>query len=94
MFSAVTMFTGCLLVGIMDASSTSLVIDQLPLYAGKMMSLQRVVTQVGSTIGSGLGGSILTLSSYNSMYLVLGIFGVASAMVFRWITIDASFEIG
>ncbi len=92
MFSAVIMFVGCLLVGIMDASSTSLVIDQLPLYAGIMMSLQRVVTQLGSTIGSGLGGTILTLSSYNSMYLVLGVFGVASAIVFHWVTSDTLFE--
>jgi MFS family permease len=80
----------CLLVGMMDASSTSLIIEQLPLYAGIMMSLQRVVTQVGSSIGSGLGGAILTFSSYKSMFLILGVFGIASAMVFHWFTIDPS----
>ena len=80
----------CLLVGMMDASSTSLIIEQLPLYAGIMMSLQRVVTQVGSSIGSGLGGAILTFSSYESMFLILGVFGIASAMVFHWYTIDTS----
>jgi len=90
MFSVGIFFVGCLLVGIMDASSTSLVIDQLPLYAGIMMSLQRVVTQVGSTLGSGLGGAILTFSGYNLMFLILGVFGVASAMVFHWFTVDAS----
>ena len=91
MFSAGILFVGCLLVGIMDASSTSLVIDQLPLYAGIMMSLQRVVTQVGSTLGSGLGGAILTFSGYNLMFLMLGFFGIASAMVFYWFTVDASY---
>jgi len=80
----------CLLVGMMDASSTSLIIEQLPLYAGIMMSLQRAVTQVGSSIGSGLGGAILIFSGYKSMFLILGVFGIASAMVFHWFTIDHS----
>ena len=89
-FSAGLMCVACLLVGMMDASSTSLIIEQLPLYAGIMMSLQRVVTQVGSSIGSGLGGAILILFSYKSMFLILGVFGVASALLFHWLTIDAS----
>lgn len=88
--SAGLMCVACFLVGMMDASSTSLVIEQLPLYSAIMMSLQRVVTQVGSSIGSGLGGAILTFSSYKSMYLILGVFGIASAMVFHWFTVDAS----
>jgi predicted MFS family arabinose efflux permease len=90
MLSVGLMCTVCFLVGVMDASSTSLIIEQLPLYAGIMMSLQRAVTQVGGSIGSGLGGAILTFSSYNSMYLILGVFGMASAMVFHWLTIDPS----
>jgi len=80
----------CFLVGVMDASSTSLIIEQLPLYAGIMMSLQRAVTQVGGSIGSGLGGAILTISSYKSMFLILGLFGIVSALVFQWFTIDPS----
>jgi predicted MFS family arabinose efflux permease len=88
--SAGLLYTICLLVGMMDASSTSLIIEQLPLYAGIMMSLQRVVTQVGGSIGSGLGGAILTFSSYNSMFLVVGVFGIASAIVFHWFTIDST----
>jgi predicted MFS family arabinose efflux permease len=55
-----------------------------------MMSLQRAVTQVGSSIGSGLGGAILTFSSYQLMFLILGVFGIASAMVFHWFTNDPS----
>ncbi len=90
MLSVGVFFVGCLLVGVMDASSTSLVIDQLPLYAGIMMSLQRVVTQVGSSLGSGLGGAILAFSGYNLMFSMLGVFGIASAMVFHWFTVDTS----
>ena len=87
-FSAGVMCVACFLVGLMDASSTSLIIEQVPLYAGIMMSLQRVVTQMGSSIGSGLGGAVLTFSSYNSMFVLLGFFGVASALVFHLFTMD------
>jgi len=80
----------CFLVGVMDASSTSLIIEQLPLYAGIMMSLQRVVTQVGSSIGSGFGGVILTFFNYRIMFLIIGIFGIASAIVFQWFASNLS----
>jgi DHA1 family inner membrane transport protein len=88
--SAGLLYAICFLVGVMDASSTSLIIEQLPLYSGIMMSLQRVVTQVGGTVGSGLGGAILTFSSYNSMFLVVGVFGIASAIVYKWFTVDSA----
>jgi DHA1 family inner membrane transport protein len=78
------------LMGVMDASSTGLILEQLPLYAGIMMSLQRAVNQAGGSIGSGLGGAILTFSSYNSMFLVVGVFGIVSAIVFHWFTIDST----
>ena len=78
----------CFLVGVMDASSTSQIIEQVPPYAGIMMSLQRAVTQVGYSIGSGIGGMILTFSNYPSMYAILGLFGVVSAIVFHWLTKD------
>lgn len=90
MLSAGLLCVSCFLVGMMDASSTSLIIEQIPLYGGIMMSLQRVVVQVGNSIGSGLGGAILTFSSYNSMFLTLGIFGAVSALVFQLFTIDVS----
>jgi len=80
----------CLSMGMMDASSTSLIIEQLPLYAGIMMSLQRAVTQTGGSIGSGLGGAILTLSNYSTMFTILGVFGITSAVVFYWFTVDKS----
>jgi DHA1 family purine base/nucleoside efflux pump-like MFS transporter len=80
----------CYLVGTMDASSTSLILEQIPLYAGVMMSFQRVVSMVGASIGSGVGGVILTFSSFQLMFLVLGVFGVASAFVFHWLTVDSS----
>jgi predicted MFS family arabinose efflux permease len=79
---------GCLLVGMMDAASTSLIIEQLPSYAGVMMSLSRAVTQVGFSLGSGLGGVFLLLYGYQDMFLLLGSLAIASALVFQFFTID------
>jgi len=79
---------GCLFVGIMDAASTSLIIEQLPAYTGVMMSLSRAVTQLGFSVGSGLGGVFLLLYGYQNMFLLLGTFAVASAILFHLFTID------
>jgi predicted MFS family arabinose efflux permease len=78
----------CLLVGIMDTASTSLILEQLPLYAGTMMSLSRVATQIGFSLGSGLGGMFLMLYSYRKMFSILGALGLASALVFHFLTDD------
>ena len=80
----------CYSVGTMDASSTGLILDQVPLYVGIMVSFQQVFYLVGSTIGSGVGGAILTLSSFQLMFMILGTFGVLSALVFHWLTLDPS----
>jgi predicted MFS family arabinose efflux permease len=80
----------CLLVGMMDAASTSFIVEQLPAYTGVMMSLSRAVNQVGFSIGSGLGGVFLLLYGYQDMFLLLGTLAIASALVFRFFTIDPS----
>ena len=88
MLSGGFLCVGCLLVGIMDAASTSLIIEQLPAYTGVMMSLSRAVTQLGFSVGSGLGGVFLLLYGYQNMFLLLGSFAVASAILFQFFTID------
>ncbi len=78
----------CLMVGIMDAASTSYIVEQLPAYAGVMVSLSRAVTQFGFSVGSSLGGVFLLLFGYQDMFLLLGTFAIASAIVFHFFTID------
>ncbi len=82
----------CLLGGMMDAASTNLIMEQLPQFAGTMMSLSRAVTQVGFSIGAGLGGSLLLLHGYQRMFLALGALALASAVVFRFYTHDRTPE--
>jgi uncharacterized membrane protein YfcA len=60
------------------------------MYVGIMVSFQQVFYLVGSTIGSGVGGALLTYSSFQLMFTALGIFGILSAFVFQWLTVDSS----
>jgi predicted MFS family arabinose efflux permease len=90
LFSVALVCVLCYSVGTVDASSTGLILDQVPLYVGVMVSFQQVFYLVGSTIGSGVGGAILTFSSFQIMFMVLGVFGIMSALVFQWLTVDPS----
>ncbi len=54
------------------------------------MSLSRAVTQFGFSVGSGFGGMFLLLYGYQDMFLILGAFSIASAIVFHYFTIDPS----
>ena len=80
----------CLLVSWMDTSSTDLVIEQDPKYPGIMMSMQRVSSNLGSSIGAGLGGLIILTYGYFHMFLVLGAFAILSAIMFYFFTVDPS----
>lgn len=81
------LFVACFCIGLMDTASTSLVMDQVPQHTGTMMSLQRAVTQIGFSIGSGAGGEILLqYGDYAMVFLVLGSLAVVAAIVFEFAT--------
>lgn len=79
----------CLLAGMMDTASTSLIMEQLPQFAGTMMSLSRAVTQVGFSIGAGLGGTLLLLYGYQKMFVAIGALALASAVVYHFFIEDS-----
>jgi len=88
LISATVVCLGWFLLGVRDTAATSLLIEQLPLYTGIMMSLNRAVTQVGFSVGSGFGGVLLLLYDYKLMFVGLGALGILSAIVFQWLTLD------
>ena len=90
LISATVVCLGWFLLGVRDTAATSLIIEQLPLYTGIMMSLNRAVTQVGFSVGSGLGGMLLVFYDYKLMFVGLGVLGILSAIVFQWLTLDPS----
>jgi len=78
----------CFLVGMMDSASTSFIVEQLPAYTGIMVSLSRALTQVGFSVGSGLGGVFLILYGYQDVFLLLGSLAFASSIMFHFFTRD------
>jgi predicted MFS family arabinose efflux permease len=73
--------------GVRYAAYNSIALEQVPDYRGSMMSLSQVTQDLGSFIGTGIGGVILVLASYD----VLGVLGAASIMaslIFHLFVVD------
>ncbi|MHC4464502.1 MAG: MFS transporter [Planctomycetota bacterium] len=73
--------------GMRYAAYNSIALEQVPDYRGSMMSLSQVTQDLGSFIGTGIGGAILVFASYD----VLGILGVASiiaSLIFHLFVVD------
>lgn len=67
-------------------SGDTLTLDQVPEYRGTLMSLNVVARNLGATLGGLLGGSLLLFTNYNFFGVVMGMIGVASAVVYRLFT--------
>jgi DHA1 family inner membrane transport protein len=86
---SVTLALVCLVfVGLGDSASNSLILEQVPMYRGTMMSTWSAATSLGATLGAGLGGMLLLQYDYSVLGFVLGGLGVLSALIYRVITID------
>jgi MFS family permease len=73
---------GCLLTGIRYAASNNLALEQIPMFRGTMMALNTVAINLGGTIGSVIGGTILLLYNWNNLGLVLGSFSLVACFIF------------
>ena len=69
------------------SSYTSLVIEQVPAYQGTVMALSQVSADLGSVIGTGIGGMILLFSDYSTL-AQLGLVSVVAGLVFYFFTSD------
>jgi predicted MFS family arabinose efflux permease len=76
----------------LDTASMSFIIEQVPLYAGVMMSLSRAVTQVGFSVGAGFGGILLLTYGYQVMFLIFGVSSIISVLVFHFFTVDPTYQ--
>lgn len=65
----------------------SLVIEQVPAYQGTVMALSQVSADLGSVIGTGIGGMILLFSDYSTL-AQLGLVSVVAGLVFYFFTSD------
>lgn len=79
---------GCLFSGMHVTAYSSLVIEQVPKFRGTMMSISAASANMGSALGSGLGGVVLLLYNYEAVGPALGLLGIASAIILYFIAID------
>lgn len=79
---------GCLFSGMRVTAYSSLTIEQVPKFRGTMMSISAASANMGSALGSGLGGVVLLLYNYEAVGPTLGLLGIASAIILYFIAID------
>jgi len=79
---------GCLFAGMRVTAYSSLTIEQVPEFRGTMMSISAASANMGSALGSGLGGLALLLYNYEAVGPSLGLLGLASAIIVHLIAVD------
>ncbi len=74
--------------GLRRNAGQSLSLEQVPRFRGSMMSLSTAGDSLGSALGAGLGGLVLTTSGYRLVGLALGALGVFSSLIIRLYAVD------
>ena len=74
--------------GMMITATTSLTLDQLPLYRGTVMSLQSAAVGLGAMVAAIVGGIVISSIGFGSYGLIIGVFGFLGSIVFFFFSID------
>ena len=74
--------------GIFSTTFISLSLEQVPQFRGSMMSLNSASSRAGEVIGSGIGGLILVLLSYQILGVILGLLSLIASLIFYFLVID------
>jgi len=83
-------FLGTWFSGMASSAANSLALEQVPRFRGTMMSINSAALSLGNALGSALGGLALVLFNYEAMGSILGVMGLAAALIFYLLTIDQS----
>jgi len=75
-------FAAALFFGMVASSANSLSLEQVPKRRGTMMSIDSAAVNLGSAIGTYVGGLMLIAFDYEGLGIVLGAMGIISALVF------------
>ena len=86
--SMVSALFACLFAGIRSTAHVSLIVEQVPEFRGTIMSMSAAFVNLGTALGSGLGGLALLWYSYEAIGPTLGLFGLASAIIVYLIAVD------
>jgi predicted MFS family arabinose efflux permease len=80
-FSIVLMLIASWFFGMVASAANSLTLEQIPRLRGTMMSIDTAVINIGSAIGTTVGGLALLYLNYEGLASVLGAIGIVAAMV-------------
>ena len=87
-------FMVILVMGLMSGfrrnAGQSLSLEQVSDLRGSMMSMSSAADSLGSVLGAGLGGYILSVGEFWLIGVVLGILGVFSAIIIHYLAVDPS----
>jgi predicted MFS family arabinose efflux permease len=74
--------------GMVTSAANSLTLEQVPEFRGTMMSIDTAAINLGSALGTALGGLALVFFDYEGLGIALGVMGVTAAIVFHFLTTD------
>lgn len=90
LLSFVIVCIGSFIGGVRVTASSSLTLEQVPEYRGTMMSINSAAYSLGGTLGSTVGGIILTFFGWEMLGLILGIFAIIASIIFYFLVIDTT----
>jgi len=86
--SAAARFLCMLFIGFCLSALNSLILEQVSENRGTLMSINSAITSIGSSLGSFIGGLMLSLYGYTLVGVSLGAMAVASAIIIHLLAVD------
>jgi DHA1 family inner membrane transport protein len=86
--SVLLIFVASWFFGMVASGANSLILEQVPRSRGTMMSVDSAFVNLGSALGTAVGGSMLLSFGYEGMSSGLGVIGIVAAMIFLALAID------
>jgi predicted MFS family arabinose efflux permease len=80
----------CIAAGVRASSHVALTLEQVPEFRGTMMSLSAASANLGTALGSGVGGVALLWLGYTAIGPSLGLLGVISAILLYKFVVDTT----
>ena len=90
--SLVLIFVASWLFGMVASAANSLTLEQVPKLRGTMMSIDSAVVNLGSALGTAVGGAALLAFNYEGLGSALGAMGIVAAVILFALAIDPTKE--
>jgi DHA1 family inner membrane transport protein len=86
--SVLLVFAASWFFGMVASAANSLILEQVPRFRGTLMSVDSAFVNLGSALGTAVGGLMLLFFGYEGMCSILGVIGIAAAIIFLVLAMD------